>query len=219
MLERPISYYYHDFRVGAAAQRSARSAASPRSSRCRTRSCGGSGSLGSAVSAFLAWIERNRGYALLVVAYFLQWLPVDRLAAHRVRVPFLPEPRDHRAGNADRVADACGTALAVPAGALGRRMASASTWLASFLGILVFLSGPRRGRQPYDAWHQRMWSRGCISASTGFEKMMSGHSKWHNIKLRRAKPTRSAARCSPSSAKRSFSPPRAVRPIPRRTTA
>jgi dolichyl-phosphate-mannose--protein O-mannosyl transferase len=74
ILERPISYYYHDFRTGAFAN-------DP------TACCVAEilalpnpfvwwfGLITVPAVGFFAWFERNRGYALLVIAYFLQWLP------------------------------------------------------------------------------------------------------------------------------------------------
>jgi hypothetical protein len=74
ILERPISYYYHDFRTGAGTD-------DP------TACCVAeilalpnpfvwwAGLITVPVVGAYAWFERNRGYALLVIAYFLQWLP------------------------------------------------------------------------------------------------------------------------------------------------
>jgi dolichyl-phosphate-mannose-protein mannosyltransferase len=74
ILERPISYYYHDFRSGAGAN-------DP------TACCVAEilalpnpfvwlfGLLTVPLVGVYAYFERNRGYALLVLAYFLQWLP------------------------------------------------------------------------------------------------------------------------------------------------
>jgi dolichyl-phosphate-mannose--protein O-mannosyl transferase len=74
ILERPISYYYHDFRTGAGTN-------DP------TACCVAEilalpnpfiwwfGLLTVPLVGIYAWLERNRGYALLVIAYFLQWLP------------------------------------------------------------------------------------------------------------------------------------------------
>ncbi len=74
ILERPISYFYHDYRSGAGTN--------------DPNACCVAEILAlpnpfiwwaglitvPAVGAY-AWFERNRGYALLVIAYFLQWLP------------------------------------------------------------------------------------------------------------------------------------------------
>jgi dolichyl-phosphate-mannose--protein O-mannosyl transferase len=74
ILERPISYYYHDFRTGIGTN-------DP------TACCVAEilalpnpfvwwfGLLTVPLVGWYAWFERNRGYALLVLAYFLQWLP------------------------------------------------------------------------------------------------------------------------------------------------
>jgi Gpi18-like mannosyltransferase len=74
ILERPISYYYHDFRTGAgmndpAACCVAEILALP------NPFVWWFGLLTVPLVGAYAWFERNRGYALLVVAYFLQWLP------------------------------------------------------------------------------------------------------------------------------------------------
>jgi dolichyl-phosphate-mannose--protein O-mannosyl transferase len=74
ILERPISYYYHDWRTGMDAN-------DP------TKCCVAeilalpnpfvwwAGLITVPMVGVYAWFERNRGYALLVIAYFLQWLP------------------------------------------------------------------------------------------------------------------------------------------------
>jgi dolichyl-phosphate-mannose--protein O-mannosyl transferase/Gpi18-like mannosyltransferase len=74
ILERPISYYYHDFRTGVAAN--------DPSACCVAEILAlpnpfvwWAGLLTVPLVGVFAWLERNRGYALLVIAYFLQWLP------------------------------------------------------------------------------------------------------------------------------------------------
>ncbi len=74
IMQIPISYYYHDFRAGLAASQGgaccvAEILALPNPLVFL---------LGLASVPFvgwLAWRERNKGYALLVLAYFVQWLP------------------------------------------------------------------------------------------------------------------------------------------------
>jgi dolichyl-phosphate-mannose--protein O-mannosyl transferase len=73
-LQRPISYYYHDFRVGSATQDPtaccvAEILALPNPLNWWT------GLFSVPFIAYLAVREKNKGYLLLVVAYFLQWLP------------------------------------------------------------------------------------------------------------------------------------------------
>jgi len=74
LILRPISYYYHDFRMGAA-------------SNLPNACCVAEilalpnpivwwmGLISVPFIAYLAIRERNKGYALLVTAYFFQWLP------------------------------------------------------------------------------------------------------------------------------------------------
>ncbi len=74
ILQRPISYYYHDFRVGSATQDPtaccvAEILALPNPLNWWT------GLFSVPFIAYLAVREKNKGYLLLVVAYFLQWLP------------------------------------------------------------------------------------------------------------------------------------------------
>jgi dolichyl-phosphate-mannose--protein O-mannosyl transferase len=74
ILERPISYYYHDFRIGAA-QRDPAACCVAEILALPNPFVWWAGLLTVPVVGVLAWLQRNRGYALLVVAYFLQWLP------------------------------------------------------------------------------------------------------------------------------------------------
>ena len=74
ILQKPISYYYHDFRVGKDTQLG--------SACCVAEILAlpnpfvwWFGLITVPVIGLLAWTERNKGYALLIVAYFLQWLP------------------------------------------------------------------------------------------------------------------------------------------------
>ncbi len=74
LLLRPISYFYHDWRVGTAhddplACCVAEIIAIP------NPAIWWFGLLSIPVIAWLAYRERNKGYALLVTAYLLQWLP------------------------------------------------------------------------------------------------------------------------------------------------
>lgn len=74
LMQIPIAYWYQDFRTGAAAASS-------------TACCVGEiiaipnplvfllGLISVPYTAWLAWRERNKGYALLAIAYLVQWLP------------------------------------------------------------------------------------------------------------------------------------------------
>jgi predicted membrane-bound dolichyl-phosphate-mannose-protein mannosyltransferase len=74
IMQIPISYYYHDFRVGAALQNGAAC--------CVAEILALPNPLVFLLGlasvpyvGYLAWRERNKGYALLAIAYFMQWLP------------------------------------------------------------------------------------------------------------------------------------------------
>jgi Gpi18-like mannosyltransferase/predicted membrane-bound dolichyl-phosphate-mannose-protein mannosyltransferase len=74
ILERPISYFYHDYRTGANVNAPdaccvAEILALPNPFVWLL------GLVTVPLVGVLAWVQRNRGYALLVVAYLLQWLP------------------------------------------------------------------------------------------------------------------------------------------------
>ncbi len=74
LLLRPISYFYHDWRIGAAHDNPlaccvAEVIALP------NPAVWWLGLVSVPMVAWLAWRERNKGYVLLVVAYLFQWLP------------------------------------------------------------------------------------------------------------------------------------------------
>jgi dolichyl-phosphate-mannose--protein O-mannosyl transferase len=74
IMQVPISYYYHDFRTGAALQNGAACCvaeilALPNPLVFLL------GLISVPWVGFLAWRERNKGYALLFATYFIQWLP------------------------------------------------------------------------------------------------------------------------------------------------
>jgi Gpi18-like mannosyltransferase len=74
ILEIPISYYYHDFRVGAATQ-SGSACCVAEVMALPNPVTWWLGLLSVPYMAWLAWREKSKGFTLLVIAYFLQWLP------------------------------------------------------------------------------------------------------------------------------------------------
>ncbi|HET9393427.1 MAG TPA: phospholipid carrier-dependent glycosyltransferase [Candidatus Rubrimentiphilum sp.] len=74
---RPIAYYWKDTRIGAAAAQSTACCVSEIMSLPNPLILW-FGLVCVPIVAFLAWRERNKGYALLVIAYLLQWLPWAR---------------------------------------------------------------------------------------------------------------------------------------------
>jgi len=71
---RPISYYYHDFR-DAVQQKDAAACCVAEILALPNPLIWWSGMLTVPIVAVLGWTEKNKGYALLAIAYFLQWLP------------------------------------------------------------------------------------------------------------------------------------------------
>jgi len=74
LLLRPISYYYHDFRTGLAASNGAACCVAEILA-LPNPVLWWMGLISVPFIAYLAWRERNKGYALLVTAYLFQWLP------------------------------------------------------------------------------------------------------------------------------------------------
>jgi len=89
IMQVPISYYYHDFRVGAATQNGAAC--------CVAEILALPNPLVFLLGlasvpyvGYLAWRERHKGYALLVIAYFMQWLPWARTPRLLFEYHFFP---------------------------------------------------------------------------------------------------------------------------------
>ncbi len=74
LLGRPISYYYHDFRVAADAQNSTACCVAEILALPNPLNWW-SGLISVPVLGYLAVREKNKGYGMLFVAYFVQWLP------------------------------------------------------------------------------------------------------------------------------------------------
>ncbi len=74
ILQIPISYYYHDFRTGAAASSGAACCVAEVMALPNPVTWW-LGLVSVPLMGWYAWREKNKGYALLVVAYVFQWLP------------------------------------------------------------------------------------------------------------------------------------------------
>jgi len=74
LLERPISYYYHDFRLGAATNNGDACCVAEILALPNPVVWWG-GLISVPLVGWLAWKERRRDYALLVTLYLAQWLP------------------------------------------------------------------------------------------------------------------------------------------------
>ena len=74
ILEIPISYYYHDFRTGAALGNGAACCVAEVMALPNPISWW-LGLVSVPFMGYIAWREKNKAFTLLVVAYFIQWLP------------------------------------------------------------------------------------------------------------------------------------------------
>ncbi len=150
----PISYYYHDFRAGAAVQDAAACCvaeilALPNPAVFLL------GLVAVPFVAWRAWTERSKGYALLVVAYALQWLPYAGSPRLMFEYHFFPNLA---------VIVLCDVVLirAVWQRLAARTLETARFALAGYLlvvvGMFAFFYPVLAGTQvTYAAWHARMW--------------------------------------------------------------
>jgi dolichyl-phosphate-mannose--protein O-mannosyl transferase len=156
ILERPISYFYHDWRAGAAAN-------DP------TACCVAEilalpnpfvwwfGLLTVPLVGFYAWFERNRGYALLIVAYFLQWLPWILSPRIAFEYHFFPNLAIIVLCNAIVLQKVWNW---IPSGATSPFIPrlSVAIYLAVVVGGFAFFYPVLAGTHvTWDAWHARMW--------------------------------------------------------------
>jgi dolichyl-phosphate-mannose--protein O-mannosyl transferase len=74
ILQKPISYYYTDFRA-AGLRNDPTACCVAEILALPNPFVWWAGLISVPAVGLLAWLERNKGYALLITAYFLQWLP------------------------------------------------------------------------------------------------------------------------------------------------
>ncbi len=167
LLLRPISYYYHDWRMGADAS-NATACCVAEILALPNPAVWWLGLVSIPFIAFLGWRERNKGCVLLVTAYFLQWLPW--IASPRVAFEyhFFPNlaviclangvllQRVWRLGRQPLAVRTAGGAhvpliLAWPRLAVG-------VYVALVVGSFVFFYPILAGTHiPWNAWDARMW--------------------------------------------------------------
>ncbi|MBV8368996.1 MAG: phospholipid carrier-dependent glycosyltransferase, partial [Candidatus Eremiobacteraeota bacterium] len=150
----PISYYYKDFRIGAAIQDPAACCvaeilALPNPAVFLL------GLIAVPFVAWRAWVERNKGYALLVVAYVLQWLPYAGSPRLMFEYHFFPNLA---------VIVLCDVVLIravwqrLAADGLGAARMALAGYLLVVAGLFAFFYPVLAGTQvTYAAWHARMW--------------------------------------------------------------
>lgn len=149
LLLRPISYYYHDFRSGAALQNGAACCVAEILA-LPNPAVWWLGLLSVPFIAYLAWRERNKGFTLLVAAYLLQWLPWVATPRVAFEYHFYPNLAVICLSNA----------------ALLQRLWKRVAWgrwavwayLVLVVGLFAYFFPLLAGVQiSYDAWHERMW--------------------------------------------------------------
>jgi dolichyl-phosphate-mannose--protein O-mannosyl transferase len=151
IMQVPISYYYHDFRVGAALQDGhaccvAEILALPNPLVFLL------GLISVPWVGYLAWRERNKAYALLFITYFVQWLPWVRSPRLLFEYHFFPNLA---------VIVLCNAVLIQR---FVRRFKESEQryWLGGYAAAVVLLFAyfypVLAGVQvSYDTWHARMW--------------------------------------------------------------
>ncbi len=156
LLLRPISYYYHDWRVGAAHDNPlaccvAEIIAIP------NPAVWWFGLLSIPIIAWLAYLERHKGYTLLVVAYLFQWLPWATSPRVAFEYHFSPNLAIICLANTivlqrvwRRAADAV-TPFAWPRLVVGGYVALVVVLFIFFFPVLAGL------HVPWNVWDARMW--------------------------------------------------------------
>jgi len=154
IMQIPISYYYHDFRSAADAANAnaccvAEILALPNPAVFLL------GLVSVPFVGWLAWRERNKGYALLVVAYLWQWLPYSRSPRIMWEYHFFPDLA---------IIVLCDVVLIAHVWrALAKRSLSTARWsLAAYgavvVGLFAFFYPVLAGTKvTYAAWYERMW--------------------------------------------------------------
>ena len=162
ILEIPISYYYHDFRTGVAIN-SGSACCVAEVLALPNPVTWWLGLVSVPFMGWLGWREKNKGYALLFVAYFMQWLPWILSPRISFEYHFFPNLA---------IILLADTLLLMRLWLLGERVATGRTnWYRIGVGAFVALSVAAfvfwypvvaGTHLSYDAWHARMltWIEG-----------------------------------------------------------
>jgi Gpi18-like mannosyltransferase len=151
IMQIPISYYYHDFRT-AAMQANGAACCVAEILALPNPAVFLMGLVSVPFTGWLAWQERNKGYALLFGAYMLQWLPWFHSPRLLFEYHFFPNLALIVLCDVVLIQRVCAK-LPLP------RMRWA---LGSYVGLVVLLFAffypVLAGTQlTYDQWHMRMW--------------------------------------------------------------
>ncbi len=154
IMQIPVSYYYHDFRSAADASNAGACCVAEILS-LPNPAVFLLGPVSVPFVGWLAWRERHKGYALLVVAYLVQWLPYARSPRIMWEYHFFPNLA---------VIVLCNVVLIAHVWrALANRSLGTARWtLAAYgavvVGLFAFFYPVLAGTKvTYAAWYQRMW--------------------------------------------------------------
>lgn len=109
------------------------------------------------IVGFLAWRERDKGYALLVLAYLMQWLPWSRSPRITFIYHFYVDIPIVVLCNAIVLQRLWHLGDGRPEMRLAGRVAAAGYVAAVVASFVFFYPVLAASPLPYDAWHARMW--------------------------------------------------------------
>jgi dolichyl-phosphate-mannose--protein O-mannosyl transferase len=156
ILERPISYFYHDFRPANLANDPAACCVAEILA-LPNPFVWWFGLITVPLVGVFAWFERNRGYALLVVAYFLQWLPWIGSPRIAFEYHFFPNLAIIVLCNAIVLQKVWNWVPAGTSSSLMPRL-GVGVYLAVVVWAFAFFYPVLAGTHvTWDAWHARMW--------------------------------------------------------------
>jgi dolichyl-phosphate-mannose--protein O-mannosyl transferase len=109
------------------------------------------------IVGWLAWLERNRGYALLIIAYFLQWLPWFHSPRLMFEYHFYPNDAIIMLANAIVLQRVWNWRPSSPGAANWPKYAVGAYALVVALGFAYFYPVLAGVHVPWNVWHDRMW--------------------------------------------------------------
>jgi len=150
IMQIPIDYYWQDLRTGAAI-RDASACCVAMIIALPNPVVFLLGLISVPFAGWLAWRERNRGYLLLVVAYFLQWLPWFHSPRMLFEYHFFPNLAIIVLCDVILLQRFCGS-LTTPGGKW-----TLAAYLAAVMSSFIFFYPVIAGAPlPYNQWYQRM---------------------------------------------------------------
>lgn len=160
ILQKPISYYYTDFRPPAA-RADATACCVAEILALPNPLVWWAGLLSVPIVAMLAWFERNKGYALLVAAYVFQWLPWIGSPRIAFEYHFYPNLSMIVLANAIVLQRVWNWRAA--RGVFGPPRIAVGTYLTIVVLLFFYFFPVLAGvHVTWNAWHNRMWLQSWI---------------------------------------------------------